>query len=85
VFGPSAAAARIEAGRVPALPGAFELATSGVVPGGTLDNRAFTEPSVRYADGVPEVTRLLLNDAQTSGGLLISVARDRAATLLTVP
>jgi cysteine desulfurase len=78
----SHAAARLAAGRVPLLPGALEMAAAGVVPGGTLDNRAFTEPSLRYDEVVPEVTRLILNDAQTSGGLLISVPGERAEALL---
>ncbi len=78
----SHAAARLAAGRVPLLPGALAMAAAGVVPGGTLDNRAFTEPSVGYDDAVPEVTRLLLNDAQTSGGLLISLPGERAGALL---
>jgi cysteine desulfurase len=78
----SHASARIKAGRVPVLPGALEMAAAGVVPGGTLDNRAFTEPSVGYDDAVPEVTRVILNDAQTSGGLLISVPGERVEALL---
>jgi cysteine desulfurase NifS/selenium donor protein len=57
---------------VPVLPGASELAASGIVPGGTRDNFAFTETSVVYDSGLSTVKRLLLNDAQTSGGLLVS-------------
>jgi cysteine desulfurase len=78
----SGVSARIHADVVPVLPGAFELAASGVVPGGTRDNADHTGPHIEYGDGVSAVTRLLLNDAQTSGGLLIAVGREHASRLL---
>jgi cysteine desulfurase NifS/selenium donor protein len=77
----SQVSATIHAEVVPLLPGVTELALSGVIPGGTRDNMDFTAPSVTYDQTVSETTRLLLNDAQTSGGLLIAVAPDRAAAL----
>lgn len=66
---------------VPYLPGVIDLATSGVIPGGTNDNFAFTESSVHYDDAISKIDRLMLNDAQTSGGLLISVVKNRADIL----
>jgi len=75
-------AAEIEAGKVPLLPGVVELATSGVIPGGTRDNHGFTEPFVHYDEKVSITKRLILNDAQTSGGLLISVSPEKAEILL---
>jgi cysteine desulfurase len=80
----SGTSAGIRAGEVKLLPGAVELATSGVVPGGTMNNMEYTSPSVRYDDGVSEVMRLLLNDAQTSGGLLISVPEKKASRLIAL-
>jgi selenium donor protein len=80
----SGTSALVNAAQVPLLPGALELVTSGVVPGGTLNNREYTAPVVEYEGGVPEVLRVLLNDAQTSGGLLISVPRERAEELLAL-
>lgn len=74
--------AEIQAGKVPLLPGALQLATSGVVPGGTHDNFAYTAPFVEYDETISNVKRLVLNDAQTSGGLLISVSSEKADTLL---
>jgi selenophosphate synthase len=75
-------AAEIEAGKVPVLPGVIELASSGVIPGGTRDNHGFTEPFVDYEEKVSITRRLILNDAQTSGGLLISVPQEKAEALL---
>jgi selenide,water dikinase len=80
----SRTSAVISAGQVPLLGGALQLATSGIVPGGTVNNREYTAPSVSYDDGVPEVLRVLLNDAQTSGGLLISVPGGKAGSLMAL-
>ncbi|UCD93950.1 MAG: selenide, water dikinase SelD [Candidatus Zixiibacteriota bacterium] len=78
----SGTSAVIEAGKVPLLSDALNLAVSGVVPGGTNDNMNYTAPFVRYDEKVSSVKRLLLNDAQTSGGLLISAAPDCADAML---
>lgn len=78
----SGTSASVVAHRVPLLPGVVELAASGVVPGGTVSNRDYTGPRVEFGADVPETARILLNDAQTSGGLLISVAADRADRLV---
>jgi cysteine desulfurase len=78
----SGTSAVVQAGRVRFLPGVVELATSGVIPGGTVNNKDYTAPSVTYEEAVSEVVRLLLNDAQTSGGLLISISRDKADRIL---
>ncbi len=69
---------------VPFLPGVFELAASGVIPGGSRDNFEFTRPHLTYPESLSEIRRIVLNDAQTSGGLLIAVAEDRVADLLRV-
>ena len=78
----SGTSAEINSSAIPFLPGAVELATSGIIPGGTRDNRDYTNPFTEYSDGISEVQQLLLNDAQTSGGLLISVAKSKAGELL---
>ncbi|MBN1213557.1 MAG: selenide, water dikinase SelD [candidate division Zixibacteria bacterium] len=78
----SKTSAVIHAGRVPFLPRVMELATSGVIPGGTNDNFDFTSPQVAYDDRLSSTRRLMLNDAQTSGGLLISIAAGKEKELL---
>jgi len=75
-------AAELSAGSIPLLPGAFDLAASGVIPGGTQDNFAFTEAFCSYDDSLSHTRRLLLNDAQTSGGLLISAPSEKSAKLI---
>lgn len=66
---------------LPFLPRALELASSGVVPGGSRANLNWATPWTKFADSVPQAVRILLADAQTSGGLLIAVPPDRAQTL----
>ncbi len=78
----SQTSAVIRAGQVPLLPGVEELAVSGVIPGGTRDNLDYTAPRVRYDDKVSDIKRLLLNDAQTSGGLLISLPGGKAEKIM---
>ncbi len=72
----------LTASAVPTLSAAWTFAGADVVPGGTLNNLAFVEPYVTFALGVSRETQLLLADAQTSGGLLISLPGDKADALL---
>lgn len=63
----------IDSAAVPYLPGAREAANAGCISGGTRRNLAWVEPHVEWhgkAEG-DERERLLLADAQTSGGLLL--------------
>ena len=78
----SAVEAVIWADAVPILPEAQDWAMAGVVPGGTRDNLEHANRMVRWDDEILEVERLLLCDAQTSGGLLISLPEDEAQRLL---
>jgi selenide,water dikinase len=78
----SGVAARIEAAAVPLLPSARALAEAGVLPGGTRRNAEYFGRWVRFADTVDAPARLLLADAQTSGGLLVALPADRAPALL---
>jgi selenide, water dikinase len=77
----SGVAAEVEAGAVPLLPGVAELAADGCIPGGTRRNLEDLADDALWDDSLTELQRLLLCDAQTSGGLLISVPADRADAL----
>ncbi len=78
----SGVSAELSVSAAPVLPGALELLEQGVAPGGTHRNQAGVEDSVDWDDAVSANDRLLLCDAQTSGGLLISVPEDRLPRLL---
>ena len=78
----SGVGARVSVGDVPLIPGARDLAESGIAPGGTQRNLASLKDSVVWEEEVSEVMKVLLADAQTSGGLLISVAVEKLENLL---
>ena len=67
---------------VPVIAGTWDLAASGVIPGGTVNNLEFVADIVHWEPGVPELTKIILADAQTSGGLLISIPMDIADDFL---
>ncbi len=69
--------------RIPILPEARELAGMDVVPGGTLNNLAYVKPYASFDEGITNIDQILLADAQTSGGLLISVPESVAGNLLS--
>ena len=69
-------------GEVPLIEGVTALAAAGMVPGGSKDNAALVADVVNYDESVPELLRAILSDAQTSGGLLVSVAEGDAAALV---
>jgi selenide,water dikinase len=74
--------AEISFHRVPILGEVVDLAAQDVVPGGTKRNLAFAQEFADFDAAVDPVQRLILADAQTSGGLLVAVAPERADDLL---
>jgi selenide,water dikinase len=71
-----------ELSRLPLLPGAKELARRPFLTRASGTNAAYVASGQRL-EGKPDATLLeFLYDAQTSGGLLISVAADRAEDLV---
>ena len=78
----SGVGARIDAARVPLLEGVEDLVEAGFVPGGTRRNRADGAESVTVEGDVSETVQVLLADAQTSGGLLISCPPGRTGELV---
>lgn len=67
---------------LPLLPGALDLATQGVIPGGTERNLAAAE-SVVWDATLSPAERYLVVDAQTSGGLLLAVPSEKLDDLLS--
>ena len=78
----SSVSARIDSASVPVLDGVAELVEAGHVPGGTRRNQTDAADAMSYADGVDDATRILLADAQTSGGLVIASPPGQTAALL---
>lgn len=71
----------IDPAAVPIMPLVQDLARDGVVPGGTRDNLSAYRAWTTFHADVDEPTQLILSDAQTSGGLLISVAAENLDAL----
>lgn len=67
----------ISLSKVPVLEGTFELAAKGVVPGGSKSNHQWLKDDVVY-DEISAEEQLVLCDAITSGGLLVSLPEEEA-------
>lgn len=78
----SGCAALLHAGRVPYLTGAVLIAEKGLIPGGTRANERSYASVTEWGSGVTPVEKALLNDAQTSGGLLIFVPQAKKERLV---
>jgi selenide,water dikinase len=78
----SGVGARVWSRQVPFIEGTRALADQGLIPGGSRRNLDAVAPHLRWAPGLSEVDRVLLADAQTSGGLLIAVAPERTDELV---
>jgi selenide,water dikinase len=71
----------VDTGALPLLPEAVVLCGEGFTCGGTESNAGFAGEAIAYGDGVDEAMRSLLNDPQTSGGLLLAVPPAQVAAV----
>jgi len=74
--------AKIYLSKVPVIDFAWELAKQKAVPGGTLANLKFLQDKVDWDKEITREAKFILSDAQTSGGLLISVSKEKEKKLL---
>jgi selenide,water dikinase len=73
---------RIDAGSLPVLDEARPYLVDEFTCGGSKRNAEFTAHHAVFDNGVSDLQRLVLNDVQTSGGLLIAVAPEKVDALL---
>ncbi len=73
----------ISLSKVPVLDGTYDLAAKGVVPGGSKSNHKWLEDDVHYED-ISNEEQLVLCDAITSGGLLVSLPESEAERYVEV-
>ncbi|GAH38578.1 unnamed protein product, partial [marine sediment metagenome] len=59
--------------KVPVIKNVKKFVTANIIPGGTLNNLDYVSEFVEWPDNFSESNKIILADAQTSGGLLISV------------
>ncbi len=67
---------------VPSIGEAWEFATGSIVPGGTLNNMDYVADSVDWSEDISRTAKIILCDAQTSGGLLIAIPSEYTDDLL---
>ncbi len=64
---------RIDSKKVPTLPSVMDLIEMGCIPGAAFRNQEFTEAHCEFTSSVDYNHKMLVLDAQTSGGLLMAV------------
>lgn len=73
---------RLKASQVPFLKGAYELIDLGCIPGAAFRNLKYVENKTHFSQPLDYNLKMLMLDAQTSGGLLICVEKNRADLLI---
>ena len=68
----------LEYDNIPFIPGVEKLAKDGIIPGGTKKNLDFVSNVVEFSDSIERYQKLMIADAQTSGGLLLSCSKTDA-------
>ena len=69
---------RILSELLPLMPEVLQLAEAGMIPAGAKANREFVQEHVHIPDTVDENLVHVMYDPQTSGGLLIAIAEEKA-------
>ncbi len=73
---------RIDGRRVPLLDGAYDLVDLGCIPGACFRNQSFVENDTCFFSSLDYNIRMILLDAQTSGGLLMCVPPEKTDRVL---
>lgn len=74
--------AKINFDKIPLIENAINFANDKIVPGGSKKNYDFVKPFVQFNSKINESKKILSSDAQTSGGLLISVSKSKSDKLI---
>ena len=80
----SQVSANINFSQINFLPGVIDLANEGIIPGGTKRNLDYAEKFAHFSESLSPTQKLLACDAQTSGGLLISLPETEANRFISV-
>lgn len=72
----------IDSKQIPIISGTKELAEMGIIPAGMYSNKKYVGKDVKVDQSVKEWIMDVLYDPQTSGGLLISVRKEKSQELI---
>ncbi|SKC64755.1 selenophosphate synthase [Maledivibacter halophilus] len=72
----------IDSDKVPIIEGTIENAQMGLVPAGAYRNQEYLGESIKFQENIPTYIQDILFDPQTSGGLLISLKKEKSKKLL---
>ena len=70
--------ANIEFQNLPFLSNVYQLATDGIIPGGTKRNLDYASKFVSFNASISKTQKYMVADAQTSGGLLVALPKNQA-------
>jgi len=79
---PGAINAEVYAESIPLINGTWEYASANLIPGGTRDNLSYLQEHLIWSEGISQTQKLILCDAQTSGGLLFAIAPEYQQQIL---
>jgi len=66
------------------IPEALEFASANIIPGGTLNNLEYVSDYAIWSENISRIDKIILSDAQTSGGLLISLPSKDAEKMIQI-
>lgn len=72
---------KIDSNKIPLLPDVKELCFMGLIPAGSYNNKEHYQNQIDYKNITPEMISIL-NDPQTSGGLLIAIKKENLEILM---
>jgi selenide,water dikinase len=78
----SGTSAHLDATKVPVFPEVLDLIDDGCLSGAAFKNLDFITPRTSFSPDLPLSLKIMLCDAQTSGGLLICAPADKAEAML---
>lgn len=74
---------KIDTKAIPMIEGVDELIDEGCIPGAVFRNLDYTKDSVMFEDSCSMIYKMLVSDAQTSGGLFMAIDSDKVDDILS--
>ncbi len=74
--------AEIFSDKVPIIQETWDFATSNIIPGGSKNNLAYFSKHIEWKKQLSEIEKIILSDAQTSGGLLFTAPQNEKEQIL---